>query len=247
MPVAWHIVGAHDRESWIDHFCRLLRLLAPAVPATVPVHVLCDQGLGSRDLWAQIVALGWHPCLRYQPHITFQPAGQSQRVPVRSLITGPGDLWVGAGRAFRDAPLESTLIVLHAFGQAQPWALLTDTPVAQTEPTLYACSNWIEQGFRGLKTVGDPCMVGEGSSPWLRYPPHVTFQPRGQTQRVPVRTLIAGTGRPVGGHRASLPRPASGRHLDGVARLRSDAALGAADRHPGGADGAHPVCLPQLD
>ena len=29
------------------------------------------------------------------------------------------------------------------------------------------CRNWIEQGFRGLKTVGDPCMVGEGSSLWL--------------------------------------------------------------------------------
>ena len=45
---------------------------------------------------------------------------------------------------------------LQAYGQAQPWVLLTDTPVAQTEPTLYACRNWIDQGFRGLKTVGDP-------------------------------------------------------------------------------------------
>ena len=125
------------------------------MPATVPVYVLCDQGLGSRDLWAQIVALGWHPCLRYRPHITFQPEGQTPRVPVRSLTAGPGGLWVGTGRAFRDAPLASTLIVLHAYGQAQPWVLLTDTPVAQTEPTLYACRNWIEQGFRGLKTVGD--------------------------------------------------------------------------------------------
>ena len=158
LPVAWHIVGAQAQGSWIDHFCRLLRLRAPAVPATVPVHVLCDQGLGSRDLWAQIVALGWHPCLRYQPHVTFQPQGRDQRVPVRSLITGPGDLWVGTGRAFRDQPLDGTRgpcgRVLHAYGQAQPWVLLTDTPVAQTEPTLYACRHWIEQGFRGLKTVG---------------------------------------------------------------------------------------------
>ena len=167
--VAWHIVGAQAKGSWIDHFCRLLRLLAPAVPATVPVHGLCDQGLGSRDLWAQIVALGWHPCLRYQPHVTFQPEGQTSRVPVRSLITGPGGLWVGTGRAFRDQPLKGTLIVLQAYGQAQPWVLLTDTPVAETEPTLYACRNWIEQGFRGLKTVGwkwhrtrrlDPTRVG---------------------------------------------------------------------------------------
>ena len=169
LPVAWHIVGAQAKGSWIDHFCRLLRLLAPAVPATVPVHVLCDQGLGSRDLWAQIVALGWHPCLRYQPYVTFQPEGQTQRVPVRSLITGPGGLWVGTGQAFRTKPLDATLIVLQAYGQAQPWVLLTDTPVAQTEPTLYACRNWIEQGFRGLKTVGwkwhktrrgDPVRVG---------------------------------------------------------------------------------------
>ena len=132
IPVAWHIVRAQAKGSWIEHFCRLLRRLAPAVPATVPVHVLCDQGLGSRDLWAQIVDLGWHPCLRYQPHVTFQPEGQTSRVPVRSLITGPGDLWVGTGRAFRDPPLDSTLIVLHAYGQKQPWVLLTDTPVAET-------------------------------------------------------------------------------------------------------------------
>ena len=154
LPVAWHIVGAQAQGSWIDHFCRLLRRLAPAVPATVPVHVLCDQGLGSRDLWAQNKDLGWHPCLCYQPHVTFQPEGQTSRVPVRSLITGPGDLWVGTGRAFRDPPLDGTLIVLHAYGQKQPWVLLTDTPVAETEPTLYATRNWIEQGFRGLKTVG---------------------------------------------------------------------------------------------
>ena len=110
-----------------------------------------------------------HPCLRYPPRVTFQPQGQTQRVPVRTLIAGPGGLWVGTGRAFRDEPLDGTLIVLQAYGQTQPWVLLTDTPVAQTEPTLYACRNWIEQGFRGLKTVGwkwhktrrlDPIRVG---------------------------------------------------------------------------------------
>ena len=128
IPVAWHNVGAQERGSWIDPFCLLLRLLAPAVPATVPVHVLCDQGLGSRDLWAQTVALGRHPCLRYPPHVTFQPEGQTPRVPVRSLITGPGGPWVGTGQAFRTKPLDATLIVLHAYGQTQPWMLLTNTP-----------------------------------------------------------------------------------------------------------------------
>ncbi len=59
IPVAWHIVGGAGKGvlDWgIDHFCRLLRQLAPAVPTTVPVHVLCDQrgwavGTCGRRLW----------------------------------------------------------------------------------------------------------------------------------------------------------------------------------------------------
>ena len=47
---------------------------------------------------------------------------------MRSLITGPGDLWVGTGQAFRKEPLDSTLIVWQAYGQSQPWVLLTNTP-----------------------------------------------------------------------------------------------------------------------
>ena len=46
LPVAWHVVAAHARESWTGHFCRLLRQLAPAVPDRTPVHVLCDRGAG---------------------------------------------------------------------------------------------------------------------------------------------------------------------------------------------------------
>ena len=77
LPVAWHIVEAQARGSWVAHFGRLLRLLAPAVPPGTPVHVLCDQGLGSRKLWRQIV--DWHPVLRYPPHITTG----GERVPAR--------------------------------------------------------------------------------------------------------------------------------------------------------------------
>ena len=142
----WHIVRA--QASWIDHFCRLLRLLAPAVPVTVPVR-LCDQGLGSRNcgrrLWLRLASL---PALPAPRHLSARGPDPTR---AGALAEGPGGLWVGTGRAFRDQPLYSTL---HAHGQAQPWVLLTDTPVAETEPTLYACRNWIEQGFRGLKTVG---------------------------------------------------------------------------------------------
>ena len=241
IPVAWHIVRAQDKEPWIDPCCRLLRLLAPAVPTTVPVHVLCDQGLGSRDLWAQIVALGWHPCLRYQPHVTFQPEGQTSRVPVRSLITGPGGLWVGTGRAFRDQPLDSTRgpcgRVLHAYGQKQPWVLLTDTPVAETEPTLYACRNWIEQGFRGMKTVGwkwhrtrrlDPTRVGRhwlvlAMATWLAVAYGTRREEAAARHREPGRLRQPPAGDPLGvtaAQRAALPPRRHSLLQQGVALLR---------------------------
>ena len=155
LPVAWHIVEAPARGSWVAHFGRLLRLLAPAVPPGTPVHVLCDQGLGSRKLWRQIVDLGWHPVLRYPPHITFRPTG-GERVPARQLGGGPGTLWVGAGTAFGRDPLPGTLVVLQAQGHREPWLLLTDTPPERTDVDLYACRHWIEQGFRGCQRGGWP-------------------------------------------------------------------------------------------
>ncbi len=155
IPVAWHIVEAQARGSWVAHFGRLLCLLAPAVPPGTPVHVLCDQGLGSCKLWQQIVDLGWHPVLRYPLHITFRPTG-GDRVPARTLGGGPGTLWLGKGTAFGRDPLPGTLVVLQAQGHREPWLLLTDTVPDWTDAALYACRHWIEQGFRGCKRGGWP-------------------------------------------------------------------------------------------
>lgn len=63
---------------------------------------------------------------------------------------------MGNGLDSRDDPLSCTLVVLHAWDEKDLWVLLTDTPSAQTDATLYACRSWIEQGFLGLKTVGGP-------------------------------------------------------------------------------------------
>ena len=133
----------------------------------MPVDALCEQGLCNRDLGAQMGLWAGIPSCAAAPTSPFNPRGQAQRVAVCSFITGTGR-HPGACRA---EPLDSTWgpcgCVWQGYSQAQPWVILTDTPVAQTVPALYTCRNWIEQGFRDLKTVGDPCMVGEGSSPWL--------------------------------------------------------------------------------
>ncbi len=157
LPVAWRMVPAQASLSWMASLCRLLALLAPAVAAGMEVHVLCDRGLYSPRLWRHIRALGWHPCLRCAPDLTFRPDGQLEARPAAAWGAGEGTLWVGRGVASpRHRPLPGTLVVLHGAGHEQPWVLLTDTPPQHTEATLYACRDWIEQGFRGLKRAGWP-------------------------------------------------------------------------------------------
>ncbi|MCY4519256.1 MAG: hypothetical protein OXC13_00590, partial [Caldilineaceae bacterium] len=160
LPVAWQMVPAQASRSWMDILCRLLALLAPAVATGMEVPVLYDRGLYSPRLWHRIRALGWHPCLRCAPDLTFQPDGQLEARPAAAWGSGEGTLWVGRGVASpRHRPLSGTLVVLHGAGHEHPWVLLTDTPPQHTEATLYACRDGIEQGFRG---PGAP--AGSGSA-----------------------------------------------------------------------------------
>jgi len=79
IPVAWHVLPANVPGAWLPHFQRLLRLLAPAVPAAMRVIVMADRGLWSPVLWDEIRGLGWHPLLRIQASCLFQPTGQRRQ------------------------------------------------------------------------------------------------------------------------------------------------------------------------
>ena len=89
----------------------------------------CATGARQPDLWRPMVELGWHPVLRYSPHITFRP-----------VATGcPCTRW-GANRARCGwGVLPATRVMLHVSKQKDPWVLLTNTPPAETDADLYAC------------------------------------------------------------------------------------------------------------
>ena len=61
IPVAWRILRANKRGSWMDPIVELLQALAPAVPREMTVVVLCDRGLASPKLWKQILAQSLPP------------------------------------------------------------------------------------------------------------------------------------------------------------------------------------------
>jgi Transposase DDE domain len=155
MPVAWHVLPANQAGAWMPHILRLLRQLRPVVPRRMQVLVLADRGLWSPRLWKRIRDLRWHPVLRVQETVSFQPLGQRRR-PARQLVPGPGHAWVGRGVAFKHRVVRrvATLVVVWAAEQTGPWMVLTDMPPERVGICWYGLRVWIELGFRALKGVG---------------------------------------------------------------------------------------------
>lgn len=155
LPVAWHVLPANRPGAWMPHILRLLRQLRPVVPQGMQVLVLADRGLWSPRLWKRIRDLRWHPVLRVQETVSFQPLGQRHH-PARQLVPVPGHAWVGRGVAFKHRAVRrvGTLGVVCAAEQTSPWVVLTDMPPERVGICWYGLRVWIELGFRALKGVG---------------------------------------------------------------------------------------------
>lgn len=155
IPVAWEILPANQPGAWMPAILALVQQLPPAVPPSLTVLLLADRGLWSPRLWHQLHQVGWHPVVRLQSTTSFQPQGQGRR-PVRTLVTGPGQAWVGRGIAFKAASKRQagTLLVVWDATHPTPWVLLTDLLPTQIGVCWYGLRVWIELGFRALKGVG---------------------------------------------------------------------------------------------
>ena len=155
IPIAWHILPANKRGSWMEPTMELIDLLGPAVPSDMTVIVMCDRGLRSQRLYARICAVGWHPYVRQTINTTFCPDGGT-RIGARYLVPAPGYAWIGRGTAFRRSCIRrrGTLIVLWESGQEAPCVVLTDLAPEDVGVCWYGLRFWIEAGFRALKGVG---------------------------------------------------------------------------------------------
>jgi hypothetical protein len=158
IPVAWAVLPGNTPGAWLGPILRLLERLQPAVLAAAGprrrVLVLADRGLWSPRLWAHIRALGWHPLLRVQGHMTIAAAGR-ERCMAKDLVR-PGQAWVGRGRlgSPKRRRLAVTLIAAWTPDQAAPWAVVTDLPPRAVGVSWYALRRWVELGFRALKGLG---------------------------------------------------------------------------------------------
>jgi hypothetical protein len=153
IPVAWKVLGGHEKGSWRPHWEGLLKHLDGCIPAEWQVLVMADRGLYARWLFQAICACGWHPFLRINLWVKACVVGEETFDWIGCWTPTPGTSWKGevecfAGKASR---LTCTLLMHWEAGYEHPWAVLTDLSPEQAEVSWYGMRTWIETGFKDFK------------------------------------------------------------------------------------------------
>ena len=170
IPVAWCVLPGNTPGAWRGHWLRghwlrLLRRLAPAVPASCHVLVLADRGLYARWLFGRIVRLGWHPFGRINRGGTFRVQGRKRYQPLMVLAKELGGWGSVSGVAFQGQnALPCTLGVYWDKGFTDPWLIVSDLPPHECQACWYGTRAWIEHGFKLTKSEGWQ-KAGSGNAP----------------------------------------------------------------------------------
>jgi len=153
IPVAWKVLGGHEKGAWRPHWEGLLKHLEGSIPADWQVLVLADRGLYARWLFQAICACGGHPFLRINLGVKARAVGEETFDWLSRWTPVPGTSWKGtvecfAGKASR---LTCSLLMQWEAGYEHPWAVLTDLAPEQAEVSWYGMRTWIETGYKDFK------------------------------------------------------------------------------------------------
>jgi hypothetical protein len=102
IPVAWKVLGGHEKGSWRPHWEGLLKHLDGCLSREWQVLVMADRGLYARWLFETICGCGWHPFLRINLEVKARIVGEEG-------LTGSG-----AGRRGREPSGKGRWSVLSA-------------------------------------------------------------------------------------------------------------------------------------
>jgi len=153
IPVAWKVLGGHEKGSWRAHWEGLLKHLQGSIPADWQVLVMADRGLSARWLFQAICGCGWHPFLRITLGVKARAEGEEDFDWIGRWTPIPGTRWKGqvecfAGKASR---LRCTWLMHWEAGYEHPWAVLTALDPEQAEVSWYGMRTWIETGYKDFK------------------------------------------------------------------------------------------------
>ena len=153
IPVAWKVLGGHEKGSWRPHWESLLTSLSGAIPHDWQVVVMADRGLYARWLFQAIQACGWHPFLRINLGVKARAIGEETFDWISRWTPQPGTNWKGLVECFagKAARLTCSLLMHWGPGYEYPWAVLTDLEPHQAEVSWYGMRTWAETGYKDFK------------------------------------------------------------------------------------------------
>ncbi|MBO0791236.1 MAG: hypothetical protein J2P36_09835 [Ktedonobacteraceae bacterium] len=153
IPVAWKVLGGHEKGSWQPHWKGLLKHLDGSIPADWQVLVMADRGLYAHWLFQAILDCGWHPFLRINLGVKARAVGEEAFDWIGRWALEPGTHWKGKVECFvgKASRLTCTLLMHWEAGYEHPWAILTDLCPEQAEVSWYGMRTWIESGFKDFK------------------------------------------------------------------------------------------------
>jgi hypothetical protein len=156
VPVIWTVLPGGESEPWQPHWERMLRTLAPSVPAGWQVLVLTDRGMYSPRLFRCLVELHWHPFLRIRAQGYYRPEGSHKWLKLEDLhpAEGQAEAWPSAVFKNEAGQLHGTLVAYQGEGYAEPWLLVTDLAASVAQASWYGLRDWIEQGYKRCKGEG---------------------------------------------------------------------------------------------
>jgi hypothetical protein len=153
IPVAWKVLGGHEKGSWRPHWEGLLTHLDGCIPAEWQVLVMADRGLYARWLFQAICTCGWHPFLRINLGVKARVVGEETFDWIGRWTPVAGAYWKGEVECFagKQSRLRCTLLMHWEAGYKDTWAVLTDLCSEQAKVSWYGMRTWIETGFKDFK------------------------------------------------------------------------------------------------
>jgi hypothetical protein len=153
IPLVWRCYtnATYPAEGQVKLIQALLSCVVAGLPSGIRPVVEVDRGIGTSSKLMRVVQdLGWGYLFRVQGSVRLR-TGAGKSIALAQLVK-PGESWQGWGQVFKKAGwLPSGICVYWAFGQAQPWCLLTNSRLSARH---YAIRVWQEEGFRDLKSGG---------------------------------------------------------------------------------------------
>jgi len=118
IPVAWKVLGGHEKGSRRPPWEGLLAALKGCIPTDWQVLVMADRGLYARWLFQAICACSWHPFLRINLGVKARLVSEETFDWIGRWTPMPGKWWKGSVACFvcKASRLTCTLLMHWEMG-----------------------------------------------------------------------------------------------------------------------------------